>query len=240
MYWAIRSPSAALARNAGRTDSNVVSRRFRRAAILLLSAGSSEVLIWQALPNPTSKGVFSVPDRNPCSCPPPSIIGARTEGRAPPLTKSAPTPFGPYILCELKDMRSTFHSVIKTGSLPTLCAASQWNTAPLRWLISTSSDRLNRSDFVVRRLNRNKKSALVDYLGRCLDQNPSRLVYREVNDSNPFRSGRSITFKNGFVLQRCCENAAPIGLGGMAFHETADGKVDTFGCAARETLSLRD
>ncbi len=35
-------------------------------------------------------------------------------------------PFGPYSLCALMDMRSTFMASTSTGTLPTACAASVW------------------------------------------------------------------------------------------------------------------
>ncbi len=53
---------------------------------------------------------------------------------------SAPTPLGPYSLCALMDMRSTFISSTLTGTLPTACAASVWkNTLRARHIAPISS-----------------------------------------------------------------------------------------------------
>ena len=52
---------------------------------------------------------------------------------------SAPTPLGPYSLCALMDMRSTFMSSTLTGTLPTACAASVWkNTLRARHMAPIS------------------------------------------------------------------------------------------------------
>ena len=79
------------------------------------------------MPKPTISGTASVPERMPRSWPPPSMIGSmRTRGLR--RTHSAPTPFGPYILCAVTDARSTFAVSTSNGILPTPCTASVWNS----------------------------------------------------------------------------------------------------------------
>ena len=48
-------------------------------------------------------GTLSVPDRMPRSWPPPLICSASSTRGLRRRTYSAPTPFGPYILCALID-----------------------------------------------------------------------------------------------------------------------------------------
>ena len=70
-----------------------------------------------ALPKPTMPGTFRVPERMPRSCPPPSICAVmRTRGLR--RTYSAPTPFGPYILCADSDTRSARTALTSNGTLP--------------------------------------------------------------------------------------------------------------------------
>ena len=54
-------------------------------------------------------------------------------------TYSAPTPFGPYILCALIDARSTLSSLTLNGTLPTACTASVWNRTPFSFAIAPIS-----------------------------------------------------------------------------------------------------
>lgn len=82
--------------------------------------GDSNTTSWamlHAAPNPTTRGVGTVPLRSPRSCPPPLICASiRTLGRL--RMYSAPTPFGPYSLCPLNDMRSIFMASTSMGILP--------------------------------------------------------------------------------------------------------------------------
>ena len=80
-------------------------------------------------------GTFSVPDRMPRSCPPPSICAVSCTRGLLRRTYSAPTPFGPYILCALIDIRSMLSLITFTGTLPTACVASVWNSTPRSFAI---------------------------------------------------------------------------------------------------------
>ncbi len=71
-------------------------------------------------------GRFSVPDRRPRSCPPPSASGrSASAGR----TSSAPTPAGPPILWPESATRSASASGAGS-SRPAPCTASTWTRAP--------------------------------------------------------------------------------------------------------------
>ncbi len=84
-------------------------------------------------------GTFSVPDRMPRSWPPPSMIAvSRTRGLRR-RTYSAPTPFGPYILCALIEAMSTLSSLTLNGTFPTACTASVWNSTPFSFAIAPIS-----------------------------------------------------------------------------------------------------
>jgi len=54
-------------------------------------------------------------------------------------TYSAPTPFGPYILCALMDAMSTLRSLTLNGIFPTACTASVWNRMPFSFAIAPIS-----------------------------------------------------------------------------------------------------
>mmetsp|Transcript_161373 Transcript_161373/g.391873 ORF Transcript_161373/g.391873 Transcript_161373/m.391873 type:complete len:232 (+) Transcript_161373:321-1016(+) len=100
-------------------------RRRARKETHSSSRAISSLAMRAAAPRPTQSGCGSVPERSPRSCPPPDICGVtRTRGRR--RTYSAPTPFGPYSLCAETDSRSMFIALTSMGSLPTICAASQW------------------------------------------------------------------------------------------------------------------
>ena len=64
-----------------------------------------------AAPKPAIPMTFSVPLRKPFSCPPPKMTGVSAfVFRIFSLTKSAPTPFGPPILCALMLTESAWGS----------------------------------------------------------------------------------------------------------------------------------
>ncbi|MNP50934.1 hypothetical protein D3C76_1452240 [compost metagenome] len=68
-----------------------------------------------ALADPTIRGTFSVPDRKPCSWPPPASRGYSC---SPSRLYSMPTPLGPRNLWAEKLTRPAFHLAGATGSLP--------------------------------------------------------------------------------------------------------------------------
>ena len=78
---------------------------------------------------PTTCWVAKVPERMPRSWPPPCICGRRRMGGSR-RTYRAPTPFGPYILCADRLMRSMAMACTSKGSLPALWAASTWKRTP--------------------------------------------------------------------------------------------------------------
>ena len=85
---------------------NAVNQPVAQARQMRLLGASSFRQISAALPKPTMPGTFSVPDRIPCSWPPPSICAVRRTRGLRRRTYSAPTPFGPCILCAVSDIRS--------------------------------------------------------------------------------------------------------------------------------------
>src|ERR1035437_5653322 len=92
------------------------------------SSPISRAATTHASPKPTIPGTFSVPDRIPSSCPPPSICAVSLTRGFCLRTYSAPTPLGPYILCALTDIRSMWPASTLTGNLPNAWTASQWNS----------------------------------------------------------------------------------------------------------------
>ena len=117
----------------------------RRAASVAISVRASSA----ALPKPTIAGTFSVPERMPRSWPPPSICAVmRTRGLR--RTYSAPTPFGPYILCADSDARSTFAALTSNGTLPdALNGVDVEDRALLLHDGPDLVDRVDRADLVV-------------------------------------------------------------------------------------------
>ena len=77
--------------------------------------------LFAAAPNPAIATTFSVPARRPISWPPPLICAGRS---SPRRKTTAPTPFGPPILCAEISAISAPSQLKATGNLPNACVAS--------------------------------------------------------------------------------------------------------------------
>ena len=104
-----------------------------------LSLSISCIQSSHALPKPTIPGTFNVPLRIALSCPPPSICAVTFTLGFFLRTYNAPTPFGPYILCAVKAIKSIPSAFTSTGILPTACVASVKNNAPCFFAIALIS-----------------------------------------------------------------------------------------------------
>mmetsp|Transcript_15392 Transcript_15392/g.47862 ORF Transcript_15392/g.47862 Transcript_15392/m.47862 type:complete len:274 (-) Transcript_15392:239-1060(-) len=108
----------------------------RAASLAAVCATPRECARAAAAPSPTFRITFSVPARLPCSCPAPIINFSIGTSRR---WMSAPQPLGAYILCPATVKKSTPSATKSTGTLPTLCDASVWHSAPAAWASPAAS-----------------------------------------------------------------------------------------------------
>ena len=107
--------------------SNRRSRSSVRRAIL---SARAEYPTAAALAKAAHDGGSSVPERSPASCPPPKRIGTSPRFRMTPGSiQSAPVPFGPSILWELKVSSPQPSVLTENGTFRYACVASTCRTA---------------------------------------------------------------------------------------------------------------
>ena len=107
---------------------------------------------------PTMPGTFSVPARQPRSCPPPSTIRAGGSGSPKACARHtrAPTPLGPWNLWAETLNMSMPMAAASSAMCPAACTASVWKSAPASWARRAASSKgctVPTSLFTAMRLN---------------------------------------------------------------------------------------
>ena len=119
-------------------DDLILSLQALGAASRIASTPQFRAAHSAATPNATIPATFSVPARMPRSCPPPRTRRSSISA-SPDASASAPTPFGPPILCAERMIASTPSGPARQLMRPAACTASHTTTPPFAWTMSAAA-----------------------------------------------------------------------------------------------------
>ena len=208
-------------------------RRLRRPASLQDSFAISSCAMAQALPRPTMPGTLSVPERMPRSWPPPSMMAESCTRGFLRRTYSAPTPFGPYILCagdrhEVDVLLDHVDGDFADG----LGRVGVEDYAALVTELADFGDGLDDADFVVGEHDRDQDGLVVHGALEVFEIDEAVFLHRHVSDAVAVFLQALAGVEHGFVLGDRGDDV--VALLAVHFGDALDGEVVALGGAGGE------